>query len=364
MASVNQRLLDAAIAHLIALHRYGNKVVRDIQAVLRSADNDLFSQLNVVLSRAAEESFSVRRLDELMVGVSALNDRVYAQAQQKLATELKDLSEYELGHQKALFDHLTPSAVRVTTPSVGQAYAAATAKPFQGHLMESWFSDLPKQRQRRLMGAVRMGFVEGKTVDEMVREVRGTKAQGYKDGILEIDRRNAEAVVRTAVSQTAAVAREEFYDANSDLIEAEQWVSTLDNRTTELCMVRDGLKYTCKDHEPIKHKVPWLQGPGAIHWNCRSTSIPIIKSAEALGLDLPPLERAAMNGTAAADTKYADWIARQSAKMQDDILGPTRGALMRQGKLPFDRFFNNRGDFLTLDELRERDFAAFRRADL
>ena len=71
-----------------------------------------------------------------------------------------------------------------------------------------------------------------------------------------------------------------------------------------------------------------------------------------------------MNGVAAADTKYGDWIKAQPASMQDGILGPTRGKLMREGKLPFDKFFTNRGELLTLEELRGIDTAAFKRAGL
>lgn len=361
---VNNKLLNAAILHIIALHRYSNNVVRQIQAVLRSADADLYAQLNVALSRAAETSFSVRRLDELLVSVSALNDRVYAEAKLKLNAEMVNLTEYESNYQRQLFERVLPSGVRVTSPSVTQAYAAATASPFKGHLLSEWFDELPRNKQRRMIATVRMGFLEGKTVSEIMKEVRGTAAEGFKDGIVNLDRRAAESVVRTAVSNVAATAREEFYALNSDLIEAEQWFSTLDNRTTEECQIRDGLKYTLIDHQPIGHSVPWLGGPGKIHWCCRSTSLPIIRSSMDLGLNLPPVERAAMGGTAAPKTTYEDWIQQQSATMQDDILGPTRGKLMREGKMPWDTFFSATGVFLTLDELRQRDPESFKAAGL
>jgi hypothetical protein len=50
------------------------------------------------------------------------------------------------------------------------------------------------------------------------------------------------------------------------------------------------------------------------------------------------------------------------AARQDEIVGPTRGALMRSGKLPFDSLYTDRGEYLTLDQLRERNAAAFKRA--
>ena len=53
-------------------------------------------------------------------------------------------------------------------------------------------------------------------------------------------------------------------------------------------------------------------------------------------------------------TTYAEWLSRQSAARQDEILGPERGKLMRQDKLKLYDFYNDKGKFLTLDKLRER----------
>ncbi|MNH48431.1 hypothetical protein D3C79_1122880 [compost metagenome] len=53
-------------------------------------------------------------------------------------------------------------------------------------------------------------------------------------------------------------------------------------------------------------------------------------------------------------TTYAEWLAQQPAARQDEILGPERARLMREGKLKLDAFYNDKGKFLALDELRER----------
>jgi hypothetical protein len=80
--------------------------------------------------------------------------------------------------------------------------------------------------------------------------------------------------------------------------------------------------------------------------------------------DFSPATRASMDGQVPADTTYGEWLKNQSTARQDEILGPERGALFRQGKLPLDRFANDRGKWLSLDELRERDAKAFERAGL
>ncbi|WP_268894456.1 phage minor head protein [Variovorax boronicumulans] len=208
--------------------------------------------------------------------------------------------------------------------------------------------------------------MQGKTNDQIIRDIRGTKAKGYEDGILNRGRIEVEAVVRTAVAHTAAMAREEFYKANAELIAALKWVSTLDLRTSSMCRIRDGKKYTT-DHKPVGHSVPWLQGPGRLHWRCRSSSAPITRSWRELGIDLdelPAADRASMDGVVPAEMSYGDWLKKQPAARQDEVVGATRGKLMREGKLEFDQFYTARGEWIDLDVLRQRDAEAFRKAGL
>ena len=181
----------------------------------------------------------------------------------------------------------------------------------------------------------------------------GSRAETYADGILQKSRREIEAVVRSAVSSTAEAASDKAFEANSDIISHVEWLSTLDTRTSTTCRIRDRLRYTLGTYLPIGHKIPWLAGPGRIHWCCRSTKLPILKSAISLGIR-DEATRASMDGQGPQSTNYAKWLGQQLAARQDEILGPERGKLLRQEKLTLDDFYNDRGKFLTLDQLRER----------
>ena len=202
---------------------------------------------------------------------------------------------------------------------------------------------------------IRMGVLQGDTVSDMVRKVRGTRARAFGDGILSIDRRSAEAMVRTAVGHTVSVARDNVYSANADVVKAVQWVSTLDSRTSEICRQHDGKTYTVDTHKPIGHTLPWLGGPGQAHWNCRSCSVPVFKSMKELGIDMPELPatetRASMDGQVPATMTYAKWFGKQSAARQDEVIGATRGRLFRSGAVEFSQFANDKGRTLTLKEL-------------
>lgn len=371
MATVNEILADEAIRHAVDLQRYANGAVRRMVAILNAVDRDLMSQLAAALERLDAESFTVERLEQLLSSVRQLNAEAHRRLGRELADEMRELTIYETGYQHQLFVRTLPepvlASVTVATVSAQQVYAAAMARPFQGRLLSEWAESIGEDQMRRIRDALRMGYVENQTIGQMVTRIRGTRARGYADGILEIKRRHAEAVVRTATSHVAGYARDEFYAANADIIGVVVWVSTLDDRTTAECRLRDGREYTQDTHQPLGHSIPWGAGPGRLHWNCRSTSTAIVKSWSALGIDpesMRPSTRASMDGQVPAEMTYADWLMRQSAERQDDILGPTRGKLLRDGGLTMDRFYNDKGRYLTLDEIRERDAKAFARAGL
>jgi SPP1 gp7 family putative phage head morphogenesis protein len=78
--------------------------------------------------------------------------------------------------------------------------------------------------------------------------------------------------------------------------------------------------------------------------NCRSTMIPVTQG-----------------NRAAVETRptYNDWLTNQPESVQDDILGPTRAQLFREGNYTVDRFVDQSGQEYTLDQLRQRDSDTF-----
>ena len=370
MPTVNELLVDEAIRHQVQLAKYSNEVVRKMIAVLNRSDARLFEQLLIVLDRVAPSEFQVTRLESLLGSIAAMNSQAYAQLGNEVSVELQAFTQYEVSYQQHVLLETTPAQIHVASVVPEQVYASAMARPFQGWLLSDVLRDLEQGRAKKIRTTIAQGYTENKPIDKIVRELRGTKANQYADGLLEVNRREAAAIVRTAVSHTAAVAHDAVYDANADLMKALQWSATLDLRTSEICRIRDGKLWTPKEHKPVGHDLPWLGGPGRAHWQCRSASIPVLKSIEELlglpdtGVTLRSGQRASMDGQVPADVDYATWLKKQSATRQDEVLGPTRGKLMRQGKLPLERMYGLKGQFLTLDQLRASDAAAFRRAGL
>ena len=369
MTTVNELLQSEAIRHAVGLQGYSNSVVIRIMAILNRSDKRMLAELAEALSNVDPVSFKAERLGSMLASVRSIIAAANEEAGKKLLEELREFIDYEAAYLNQMLLSYTPAAVHVAAVSTTAVYSAAMSRPFQGVLLKGVWKDLTDQQFKLVRQSIAQGFLEGKTTDQIIRELRGTKAKGFADGLLEKSRRDVEAVVRTALGHTAGNAHDAFYEKNSDIIKALKWSATLDLRTTPQCRIRDGKLYSPDGHNPIGHNIPWGAGPSRLHWRCRSASVPVAKSNKELGIELPELElrnktRASMDGQVSADTTYSEWLKKQSAARQDEVLGPTRGKLLRSGQMEVSEMYSHKGVFLTLDELRTRDAEAFKRAGL
>jgi len=219
--------------------------------------------------------------------------------------------------------------------------------PFRGATLNEWAARQADTTVFQVRRQVQLGLLQGETVAELIDRVRGQEtgffardpatgalvARGtegaevvprYTGGVLQTSTRQAEALVRTAVNQVVTKAHFETYAANSDITSQYEYVATLDSRTTFICMSLDGRTWAYDD--PAGKQPPQ-------HWNCRSTIVPIV-DWKGLGIEPPPEStRASAGGQVKSSVTYGDWLRRQSAAKQDEILGPTRARLFRDGKL-------------------------------
>ncbi len=334
MADRAEALHSATLHHRIALNRYSTGLVRKIVALLNRSDKAMVARL-AEMDGAGKDT---RRTEQMLAELRQMQADGWKVIRARMNTELEDLAEAEIDWNYGLVEKAA-DVLDVTlndAPGLNQVVAAVKARPFQGRLLREWLSGAEDGAAARVRDAIRQGFVEGETVDQIVRRLRGTRAAQYKDGILEISRRGAEAMVRTAVTHTASVAAQETYKALGDLVVGVEWVATLDNRTTLLCASRDGKVY------------PVDSGPRPpAHINCRSTTIPRLDG-------MGPTPR----------TTYAEWLAKQSPKTQGEILGAKKAALFRTGGLKVEKFVDSAGEALTLAELRAKNDEAFEKAGL
>jgi SPP1 gp7 family putative phage head morphogenesis protein len=241
------------------------------------------------------------------------------------------------------------------------------SEPLQGRLLREWFDDMGSAQMKAISVSIRMGVLQGSAIPKIARQVRD---------IGEMGKRHANTVVRTAVAAITDKARLETYKENSDIIKGELFVATLDGRTTPLCASLDQTQW------------PVGEGPRPpLHPNCRSVRIPLTKSWRQLGFagmdddeplgarpfvadtrsvgDIPKSERDQLIGDVPSRTSFQEWLEDQPIEFVYEYLGPTKAALFLDGGLDLPRFVDvpTRHEW-TLDELRKREPAAFKRAGL
>lgn len=356
MASLPRSVLDAMTRHQIDLTRYSNSEVRRIIAILNRTDAALMERIAAALD-SLPASASLKQIEEVLQSARTLNAEAYAAVHQGIKGAMMDLAPVEVVFIRNLYRHAAPE-VDFAGITAAQVRAAALSRPFQGRLLKEWTSGMEGTRMLRIRDTIRTGYLSGQSTGSIVTQLRGTRALGYADGLLEGDRRSIESMVRTALSHTAQSAREDFFDANDDILGNEVWISTLDGRTSDICRLRSGLEYS-PSHKPVGHQYPYLGGPGRAHWQCRSTGLRMLKGqTKFFGT------QSSQDGYVDANLTYGPWLKSQPASVQDDVLGPTRGKLFRDGGLDIQAFHNDKGRLLTLDQLAERNHAAFERAGI
>lgn len=351
-------LHDRIVRHAISLQRYGNGVVGRLIAILNKADAELFAALFEALENMPG-TFKAARLEELLASVRAINEAAYNRIGRELKDELRAFVAAETEFQSQLLIRAAPVNVSFAAVSAEQVFTAAYAQPFRiskdGAVpMAQYLSGLSSARAKLVRDAVSLGWLEGQTIDQVVRRIRGTKAKGFEDGLMEAPRRHVEGMVRTAINHMSNTTSQRVWKANDDLVKGWRFVATLDSRTSMRCASLDQ-----SVHPVGKGPIPPL------HINCRSTSIPELKTWREMGIDVDdfkPGTRASAGGQVAADMSYSDWLRSQPVSVQDEVLGSTRGRLFRAGKLEMSAFVNNKGETLTLSELRQRNAALFEKA--
>lgn len=182
--------------------------------------------------------------------------------------------------------------------------------PIQGKLLVDWFSTIASNEARAIERVIRGGLLRGASVDEITRTLFG--ARGGPPGVLAGMRRaQVSTLARTATQGVANAARLETFKANADVVTALEWVSTLDDATTEWCQARDRKLYDVQTLEPIGHSLEWGDGPGLFHWNCRSTSVPVV-DGEPPGADAGRFARDLPGETVPVTTDFAAWRGLQA----------------------------------------------------
>lgn len=374
-------LRDRLIRHQIFNQRVAAGTSREFLALIEAANVKILARLEKKIAWIAERgfdssAFTLRRLEVNLREIRSLARDLYREAGSSVSAAARAAAKVEAETMAGIFDasirSVYGSSVGIVTAPIaaGTISTLVSKRPLHGGLLGEWIDSLSVRTAERLRREIRSSLVAGENIreimdrirgDRVVRMVNGKRVVSRVGGILRATRREANTIARTAMNSTMNAVRGEWIAANGSLFRGERWISTLDTATTPECIDHDQHLYAIGSHEPLDGGPPWGAGPGNLHWGCRSTSVPELKSPEELGLEgvvrEPGVgERAARGEDGKSylvdgNLSYGDWLSTQSPAVVREALGARRADLYLSGDVSFGKLFDDHGRFVPVADL-------------
>jgi SPP1 gp7 family putative phage head morphogenesis protein len=360
MPSTADESVEIASRHQVHLERLKTGDVNDAKKFLKQVDRSVRAQLSGI----DITDFTRVRLNTLLASVRADLAVINGEITDFTKNQMVDLAESEAAFESRALGQVVKFDFVI--PSADQLASAVFTNPLSvegvngGKLIEPFIKELNGKQLEGVTNAIRQGYFQGQTTQEVLRNIRGTKAAGFSDGVIGRLDKSMGVVTRTALQHASSQAREAVWNRNKDIVKKVLWVSALDNKTSKICQGLDGREF------PLK------SGPRPpIHLNCRSTTAPVLddrfKSLDDGGTRAAK-GKSGKFSRAPADQSYYGWLKTQGPKFQNSAIGPKRAKLLRDGGLSTQRFqelqLGKNFEPLTLKQMQDLDPAAFEKAGI
>ena len=335
--SANDEILNALTRHQIFVLRYARGRERE-------AEDFVSTLLLSIIGRLEDEpltEFNRSRLQEQARDYYQYLLASNADFAESFLDEMRDFAEYEADfNAKTASNALAVDFSRVAPVQLQQAIFSDILglEPNRGYTIRGMLDQFGREGANLVVAQIRDSIALGETNDQLISKIRS---------LVPLQQRKAATIARTVTNHVAVQARTVSMKENDDVIQGYEWVATLDSRTSLICSARDGVIYRDFDKDP---KPP-------AHFNCRSTITMVVNPEYDLGKDITgtrPSKGSSGTKQVSAGLTYDSWLRKQSRAFQDQVLGPSRGAMFRDG-MKLDRFIDGRGNTLTLAQLADAD---------
>lgn len=382
----------------IDLNRYSNSVARRVINAYNDIIIDAVDQLRVIDDLAAP--VKAARLRSILTQLKESLDGWAGDATELTAIELQGIAELQSEFvtdelRKAMPPGVLRSNINTVEISPQFAQSVVTTDPTQlnvvtlsddlfaavngapqtysltaaqgatitlpnGQVVSKAFRGIATSQAEQFSQVVRNGLLTGETTPSIAKRLIGSLQFGEEaktvgqiaaagGQLTQVADNQIIALVRTSINQVANAASQQVYEGNQDITKKYRYIATLDTRTSAICRALDG-----REFEYGKGPMP------PQHFNCRSTTVPVI---DYKALDIPPPpegKRASMDGPVPGNETYGQWLAKQPRTTQADALGPSKVAYFNRlaNKYgPTDamaKLVRDDGSELTLAQLRSR----------
>jgi SPP1 gp7 family putative phage head morphogenesis protein len=382
----------------IDLNRYSNSVARRVINAYNDIIIDAVDQLRVIDDLAAP--VKAARLRSILAQLKQSLDGWAGDATELTATELQGIAQLQSEFvtdelRKAMPPGILRSNINTVEISPQFAQSVVTTDPTQinvvtlsddlfaavngapqtysltaaqgatitlpnGQVVSKAFRGIATSQAEQFSQVVRNGLLTGETTPSIAKRLIGSLQFGEEaktvgqiaaagGQLTQVADNQIIALVRTSINQVANAASQQVYEGNQDITKKYRYIATLDTRTSAICRALDG-----REFEYGKGPMP------PQHFNCRSTTVPVI---DYKALDIPPPpegKRASMDGQVPGNQSYGEWLAKQPRATQADALGPGKVAYfnrLAKKYSPTDamaKLVRDDGSELTLAQLRSR----------
>ncbi|EPF6240946.1 minor capsid protein [Acinetobacter baumannii] len=357
-SNIEKSLIEVLTQHQAYLYRASSQSVNELLTIFNNESalmlaklRDLLDELNDAEKVAlAGGLYTTGNLKEIRDLISSWHTSLTSSLPEAFAVSATAMALYEANYSAKLYGG------KIKKPNGEKLFTAAKKVPLVGGaLVDDLLNKIAESARQKVENAIRDGISSGKTNQEIVQRIRGTKRLNYEDGLLTSTKSDIDRTVRTIRSH---VANQTYLDTFKQLgFEYVKLVATLDGRTSKLCASLDGAVWEIND--PAKRVPP-------LHPNCRSILVPVEKDGRLVGerpfvmderpvKDIPKDERSQLIGQLDANTTFKEFFSKTDEFFQKEWLGPKRFKLYKEGKFDFDKFFDPEGRLYTLDELKTLD---------
>lgn len=353
MPQSNERLNNAQVSHAIYLQRVYSGITNDFDPYLKRTEKkirEILLQSDFIIGKA-QISKVVKRIEK-EVGI-VYNDWIAV-----LMSKYSSLSSKEIDFQYRIHNAEKNSLGLRTTFNEADLEKAISNYESQPVIVDNKALEFEEMNQQwkqqeisRITQTVIAGAAIGISTSLIMKEIRGTKENSFRDGQLNVTRNNNSAIVKTQAAHVSQVSKETFYSANRRVIIGYEIVATLDTRTSTICKSYDG---------QIILRTSKRQPRPPFHYNCRTVTSAVFSDESGMGAGGKRAARGPEDGTeVAGDITYYDWLKRQPAWFQDEALGPNRGKIFRNAGLTPEEFrkasVNAFNRPLTIEQMANKD---------
>lgn len=367
MTSKDKTLIEVLTQHQAYLYRTSSQSVNELLTIFNAESalmlamlRDLLDELNDSEKVAlASGQYTTTNLKEIRDLISQWFTTINTSLPEAFAVSATALAVYEANYTAKLYGG------KIKQPNGDKLYKAAKKFPLVGGaLIDDLLTKLAESARQKVEYAIRDGISSGKTNQQIVQRISGTKRLNYEDGILTSSKSDIDRTVRTVRSH---VANQAYLSSFNQIgFKYVKLVATLDGRTSKLCASLDGTVWKIDD--PVKRVPP-------LHPHCRSILVPVEKDGLLVGerpfvmderkvKDIPKEERSQLIGQLDANTSFKEFFKKTDDFFQKEWLGPKRFKLYKEGKFDFEKFFDPESRLYSLDELRKLDEKAFKELGL